>query len=139
MYVKTLNCKALALVGIAVSLFAMPAFGHHSFAMFDSTQTVTLTGNVTDYNWINPHTWIHVAVTDEAGNAVTWSFEASSTGRLAASGWSPDMVVAGDRVEVGFSPLRDGTPGGHVKTLVPADGAELCNGAACGEALGVTE
>ncbi len=107
--------------------------------MFDNTQTLNVTGTVTELAWLNPHTWLHIEVTDSEGNAVTWSFEASSVGRLAASGWSPDMVVASDRVEVGFSPLRDGTPGGHLRTLVLPDGTELCNGAECRERLGVTE
>jgi hypothetical protein len=129
--------KNITLAGIVLSLFTIPAFGHHSFAMFDQTMHLNVRGTVTDFNWINPHAWIHVAVTDEDGNSVTWSFEASSTGRLAASGWSPDMVVAGDQIEVGFSPLRDGTPGGHVKTLILPDGTELCNGAECRERLGV--
>ena len=135
----TMRCNTLALAGFAASLFAFPAFAHHSFAMFDNTQTLNVTGTVTELAWLNPHTWLHIEVTDSEGNAVTWSFEASSVGRLAASGWSPNMVVAGDRVEVGFSPLRDGTPGGHLRTLVLPDGTELCNGAECRERLGVTE
>jgi hypothetical protein len=49
------------------------------------------------------------------------------------------MVVASDRVEVGFNPLRDGTPGGHLRTLVLPDGTELCNGAEYRERLGVTD
>jgi len=130
--------QTLALAGIAVAFFAVPALGHHSFAMFDQTQSLTITGTVADFNWMNPHTWIHVAVTEADGSSVTWSFEASSTGRLAATGWSPDMVAVGDQIEVGFSPLRDGTPGGQVNTLVLADGTELCNGADCRAALGVT-
>ncbi len=131
--------KALFLAGFTASLFAFPALAHHSFAMFDNTQTLNVTGTVTELAWINPHTWLHVEVADSEGNVVLWSFEASSTGRLAASGWSPDMLVAGDRVEVGFSPLRDGSPGGHLRTLVLPDGTELCNGAECRERLGVTE
>ncbi len=129
--------KTLAVAGFVLSLFAVPAFGHHSFAMFDQTQTLNVSGAVKELAWINPHTWLHIDVTDEDGDAVTWSFEASSVGRLAASGWSPDMVAPGDRVEVGFNPLRDGTPGGHLRTLVLPDGTELCNGAECRERLGV--
>ena len=139
MYCKTLNCRTLALAGIAVSLFVVPALGHHSFAMFDQTQTLSVTGTVTELAWLNPHTWLHIEVMDEDGNAVTWSFEASSVGRLAGTGWAPDIVVPGDRVEVGFSPLRDGTPGGHLRTMTLPDGTELCNGSECREALGYTD
>nr|TFG54836.1 MAG: hypothetical protein E4H34_01715 [Hyphomicrobiales bacterium] len=131
--------KTQTFAGLALLLLAAPAFGHHSFAMFDQTKTMHVSGTVADYNWMNPHTWLHVAVTDGQGISVTWSFEASSTGRLSASGWSPDMVAVGDPIEVEFNPLRDGTPGGQVRTLHLSNGTELCNGAECRERLGLPE
>lgn len=134
-----MHVKSLTMAGIAVSLFAFPALAHHSFAMFDNTQDLSVSGTVKELAWLNPHTWLHVDVTDENGNSVTWSFEASSVSRLAGTGWSPDIVVPGDRVTVGFNPLRDGTPGGHLITLVLPDGRELCNGAACRRGLGYPE
>jgi hypothetical protein len=105
--------KALGIAGLALSLFAVPALGHHSFAMFDQTQFVNLTGTVTD----------------ESGSPQTWSFEGGGPRNLTAAGWRADSVAAGDQIEVGFHPLKDGARGGQIRTLVLSDGTKLCNGA----------
>ena len=120
--------KTLGFAGLALSLFAVPAFGHHSFAMFDQTQTISLTGTVTEFEWITPHDWIHLTVTDESGNSATWSFEGSSLSSLVRIGWTADDVKAGDQIEIGFHPLRDGSRGGQIRTVVLPDGKKLCSG-----------
>ena len=96
--------KAFGIAGLALSLFAVPAFGHHSFSMFDQTQFMNLTGTVTEFEWINPHAWLHVSVTDESGSPETWSFEGGNLGGLARAGWRADSVAAGEQVEIGFNP-----------------------------------
>ena len=125
--------KALGIAGLALSLFAVPAFGHHSFSMFDQTQFMNLTGTVTEFEWINPHAWLHVSVTDESGSPETWSFEGGNLGGLAAAGWKSDSVKAGDQIEIGFHPLKDGARGGQLRTVVLPDGTELCSGIICRE------
>jgi hypothetical protein len=121
--------KTLSIAGLALSLFAVPALGHHSFSMFDQTQFVKVTGMVTDFEWVNPHTWLHISVTDDSGNQQTWSFEGGAPRNFAAAGWRADSVTAGEQVEIGFNPLRDGSRGGQLRTLVFQDGTKLCNGA----------
>ena len=50
-------------------LSAVPSFGHHSFAAeYDSGKPITLKGKVTQFEWVNPHSWLHVDVTDDKGN-----------------------------------------------------------------------
>jgi hypothetical protein len=120
--------KTFGIAGLALSLFAVPAFGHHSFAMFDQTEFVELTGTVTEFEWINPHAWLHISVTNESGNSQTWSFEGGGPRNLAAAGWRADSVVAGDEIEIGFHPLKDGSRGGQIRTIVLSDGTKLCNG-----------
>ena len=129
----------LGFAGFALSLFAVPAFGHHSFAMFDRTQTLSLTGTVTEFEWVNPHSWLHLTVTDESGSSATWSFEGSSPRGLTVVGWRADSVKSGDQVEVGFSPLKDGSRGGYLRTIILADGTELCSGIECRRRLGVAD
>ncbi len=121
--------KTFGIAGLALSLFAVPAFGHHSFSMFDQTQFMNLTGTVTEFEWINPHAWLHVSVTNESGSAETWSFEGGNLGGLASAGWRADSVAAGEQVEIGFNPMIDGTRGGQLRTLILPDGTKLCNGA----------
>jgi hypothetical protein len=46
--------KMLALAGFAaVALAAVPAFAHHSFAMFDNQKRVTLEGTIKEFQWTN--------------------------------------------------------------------------------------
>ena len=120
--------KTLGFAGLALSLFAVPAFGHHSFSMFDQTQTLRLTGTVAELEWINPHAWLHLTVTDESGGSATWSFEGSSLRTLVGVGWTADAVKAGDQIEIGFHPLKDGARGGQMMTIVFPDGRRLCSG-----------
>jgi hypothetical protein len=55
-----MTMKALACGGLLA--IAIPAFGHHSFAMFELTKDVTYEGTVLEYRWENPHTDIIVKV-----------------------------------------------------------------------------
>lgn len=135
--------RFLTVAGLSLSLSLVPhvlgpAFGHHSFAMFDQTQTFAVNGVVTRFDWANPHGWLYLETSDENGNEVAWSFETATPSGLAKTGWSPEVVVEGDRVEVGFHPLRDGTNGGQLITLVLPNGVELCSGLECRERYGVT-
>ena len=120
----------IAIAGVA-SLLAAPAAAHHSFAMFDANKTTALEGTVKEYEWLNPHAWIHLTVIGKDGKPQTWSFEGGSTGQLSASGWTRDTLKIGDKVTLGFHPLKDGSFGGQLLTAKLPDGKELCQGAAC--------
>lgn len=139
MFRKTAISAGAALSLTMMPLFSGPALGHHSFAMFDQTQTLSVTGTVTRFDWLNPHAWLYVAAMDENGNEMAWGFETSGLRNLASTGWTSDSVKAGDRVVVGFHPLRDGTNGGQLRTVVLPDGTELCSGRECRARYGVTE
>ncbi len=130
-----MKLKFLALAGIAASILTLPAIAHHSFAMFDNSVTTQLKGAVTDFEWINPHTWLHIEVTGEDGNRSVWSFEAGSPGQLTQSLWTRDSVAMGDEIEVQFHPLKDGSNGGQLLGITKSDGTNLCQGAACRERL----
>jgi len=89
------------------------ALAHHSYAMFDVKQKVTITGTVTRFDFVNPHTWLVVAVKDEAtGKDVEWRLEGNEPTNLAKHGWKRTLFKPGDTVSVVLNPLRDGTPGG---------------------------
>ena len=101
------------------------AFAHHSFAMFNRDQTMSVTGTVRDYEWANPHVWIHVMVSDEKGVPREWGFEMQSIAQDSRAGWRPDSVKPGDKITVEFHPLKDGTRGGQLASAVLANGTRL--------------
>ena len=117
-----MKVTSLAMAGIAI---ASPALAHHSFAMFDSEKNITLTGVVKEFEWTNPHVWIHVAVPDENGMPREWGFEMQAIQQDMAGGWRPDSVKAGDKVSIEFHPLKDGTRGGQLVSAILADGRKL--------------
>jgi Family of unknown function (DUF6152) len=109
-----------------VIICATPVKSHHSFAMFDGGKTITVTGTVKEFQWVNPHVLIWVEVND-ARNAqpIVWSIEASSPGNLRRQGWKQDSLKPGDRVEVIGNPLRDGNPGAGFLSLKILDTGEI--------------
>ena len=129
--------RTLGLLVFALPLFAMPALAHHSMAMFDQTRVETLSGTVTDFEWTNPHSWIHLNVDGSNGNLERWSITGGSPRNMSFIGWSEDTVKPGDVVEVRFHPARDGARVGVLSEITLPDGTELCNGASCRERLNV--
>ncbi|HXX29203.1 MAG TPA: DUF6152 family protein [Myxococcaceae bacterium] len=92
---------------------ALPALAHHSFAMFDFTKVITITGTVKEFQWTNPHVvlWVNVEGKDPKHPDVWW-LEMTSPGNLTRTGWNRKALNAGDKVEVELNPLRDGKLGG---------------------------
>lgn len=98
---------------------------HHSFFMlFDPSQDVTLTGVVTEFQFIAPHAYILVEVTDEAGTVVAWELETTSPGQLIRAGVTPDVVRTGDEISVVGNPTRDGRPLMRILSITLPDGEE---------------
>jgi Family of unknown function (DUF6152) len=121
-----------AISAIAFFTVTPPALAHHSFAMFDSTKTITLTGTVKEFEWVNPHSWIRVLVENAAGMPEEWAFEMGSPGQLAAGGWKKDSLKVGDVVTISARPMKDGSRGGSGGNIKNADGVCVgrCNRAA---------
>ena len=119
-----MNVKILALGGIFIS-FAAPALAHHSFAMFDREKVANMSGTVKEYEWTNPHVWIHLTAPDAQGTPREWSFEMQSVQQDAAAGWRPDSVKPGDKVSIEYHPLKDGSRGGQLMSAVLANGQHL--------------
>jgi hypothetical protein len=116
--------QALLLAGAAVA-FAAPAFAHHSFAMFDRNKTASVSGMVKEYEWTNPHVWIHITAPDEKGAMREWGFEMQSIAQDTRAGWRVDTVKPGDKITIEFHPLKDGTRGGQLTAAVLANGKRL--------------
>lgn len=68
-------------------LFADAASAHHSFAMFDQSRQVRLSGTVREFQWTNPHSWLALEVTDSQGKATLWQIELNSPNNLKRQGW----------------------------------------------------
>lgn len=99
-----------------------PTQAHHSFAMFENDKTITIVGTVKEFEWVNPHAWIHVMVMPASGTPQEWSFEMGSTGQLNRQGWKADSVKEGDAITVMARPMKDGSYGGSFMSATLPDG-----------------
>jgi hypothetical protein len=121
-----MNLKVVSLTAIAVAAFTASAVAHHSFAMFDQQQTVTLEGTVKQFEWVNPHAWLRVMVNDEkTAQPALWALELSSPSRLVTMGMRADSVKPGDAVSVTFHPMKNGSRGGQFIQAVLPDGKKV--------------
>nr|TFG54850.1 MAG: hypothetical protein E4H34_01705 [Hyphomicrobiales bacterium] len=137
MFSKSMFSIPLCIAGLLLVLLAIPATAHHSMAMFDQTKIQNLKGTVAEFEWINPHSWVHLSVVGANGQAERWSITGGSPRNMSFIGWTADTLQPGDEIEVAFHPARDGSRVGVLSTITLPDGTELCNGAACREKLNV--
>ena len=112
-----------------------PVLAHHSFAPYESTLQIKLSGVVTDFRWVNPHVYIEIDGAEEkTGEKRHWLIEGASTSILNRAGWKFNMIKPGDRITVIVSPLRNGEPAALLKQITLADGRKFSNGAVAGRA-----
>jgi hypothetical protein len=117
----------LILGAIAVLLCVGPAFGHHSFAMFDFSREVTVTGVVKEFAWRNPHMYIFLNAPDSKGAIVEYSIEGGTPNTQRRNGWSANSLKPGDKISVVIRPLKNGDPGGNLIRAMREDGKPIGN------------
>jgi hypothetical protein len=119
-----MKARLLLLIGAAL-IMAVPAFAHHSFAMFDYSKDVTITGEVKELRWRNPHIHILVNVPDGKGGMAEWDVEGGTPDTLHRTGWSKDILKAGDKVSIVIHPLKNGANGGNLIKANRGDGTPI--------------
>jgi hypothetical protein len=116
-----MNKKALIVVvpvALLLALFITPAFSHHSFAMYDQTKTVTLTGAAKQFVGQANHAEIHfVLIAPDRkgfskgpdGKYIEWGVEMAGAAAVAQQGITAESFKAGTVFSVKLNPLRDGS------------------------------
>ena len=122
---KLTGLLVLLVVGVLASA---PAFGHHSFSMFDLTRRVTVTGVVVEVQWTNPHVWVYVDVPRSGGPPVRWGIEYTSVNHLTrVVGMTRTTIKPGETIEFQVNPYADGTPGGRFQIMKLPNGRFYCD------------
>jgi hypothetical protein len=100
----------------------LPVLAHHSTAMYNMANPVTVTGMVTRFEWTNPHAHIFLEVTDEQGKKVEWDIEMMSLNHLKSYGWSRNTVMPGDLISCTGGQAKSGSPAMLSSLIKLADG-----------------
>ena len=114
-------------IAVVILLFGCSAVSHahHSFVMlFDPSQSVTVAGVVTEFQFIAPHAYIRIDVTDDSGAVTEWELETTSPGQLIRAGLTPDVLNIGDEISAIGNPTRDGRPLIRLLTITLPDGEQ---------------
>ena len=124
-----------AFLAAGMLLAAVPAWAHHAFAAeFDSTKPVKLHGKVTRVEWINPHSWIHLDVTDPDGKVTSWMVEGGSPNVLIRRGLTKTSLPEGTEVVVDGYLAKDGSNRANGRDITLTDGRKLFVGSSAPEA-----
>ncbi len=117
------------LIAVVATLGVMLAGGstsaHHSTAMYDSQNPVTITGTVKKFEWTNPHAFVYLEVKDAQGKVVEWEVEMMSLNHLRAYGWTSRTVKAGEVISATGAPAKSGAPSMIANRMKLPDGREI--------------
>ena len=94
---KILTLSVLA-AAMAVSI---NTHGHHAFSSeFDADRPFELRGTITKVEWINPHSWVHVAVVLDDGSIQPWMMEGGTPNTLLRGGLTRKVLQPGTEIIV---------------------------------------
>ena len=115
-----LTAGLAALIGSTRKLFA-----HHSTAMYDMANPVTVKGTVKRFEWTNPHAFIFIDVKDEKAGSVEWEIELMSLNHLRSYGWIRTTVKPGDVISATGGAARSGAPSMISAVIELPDGRKI--------------
>lgn len=128
-------------VTMMVAMCGSTLLAHHAFgAEFDANRPLLLRGKVTKLEWVNPHAWIHVAVTctgetPKAGDPVCvgkakgdveeWMVEGGTPNTLLRRGITRDSLTIGTEIVVDGYQSKDHSLRANGRDVTYADGRKL--------------
>jgi hypothetical protein len=122
---KLMMFVGAAAFAAAVIYATAPAYAHHSFAAtYFEDKTDTIEGDLVQFLFRNPHSFVHVEGKDKDGNTVRYAVEWGAGLQLNRQGVTRETLKPGDHVVITGNPGRN--PEDHrlrMRTITrPSDG-----------------
>ena len=106
-----MSCRPSVVAVAFAALSAAPSYAHHSFAAeFSYEDSGTITGEVVEVLFVNPHARYFIAIKDAAGQEKLWDAQTRSPNALLNTGWNKDTIRVGERVTIEGNLGRDNAP-----------------------------
>jgi hypothetical protein len=103
-----MNRYLVVVLVAAATLVGARAYAHHSFAAtYLEDRTVTIEGDIAQFLFRNPHSWVHVNVKEKDGTVVRYAVEWGGTGQLGNTGVTRDTLKIGEHVVISGNPARN--------------------------------
>lgn len=116
----------VAAVVVLLGLTVKPVSAHHAFAAeYDANRPVKFSGTVTKMEWINPHAWIHVDVTNPDGTVTNWMVECGSPNIMLRRGFTKDSLEFGTDLSVDGYQAKNGSFRANGSSVTFRDGRRL--------------
>jgi len=115
--IRSIMTRMAAGAALVAAGAALPVQAHHSFAMYDQTKTLTLTGVVYQFVAQANHAEVHVYLIGADGKLEktsdgkphAYGVEMAGAAAVAEQGITADTLPPGTIISFKVNPLRDGT------------------------------
>ena len=88
-------------------LYASDAAAHHSNSGYDREKQITVTGELTEVQWANPHVYIYIKQKLDDGSVISWTIEGFNPAGMRRIGFDKDTLTVGDKLTIIGNPSRN--------------------------------
>ncbi|HLH30592.1 MAG TPA: DUF6152 family protein, partial [Terriglobia bacterium] len=115
----------LLAIPLALLVLSAPVLAHHGGAAYDTSKMTTLSGTITEFQFIQPHPIIYLDVKGANGNVEKWFVEMTAPNHLVHYGWSGHKLHAGEMIKVQGNAAKNGNKVLNLRHIFDADGKEI--------------
>jgi hypothetical protein len=122
------NVARLFAVVAGMLVLSVSLLAHHGQAGYNTTEKVTVSGLVTEFQFVNPHSIVHLDVKDDKGETQAWQGELTSPNHLIRADWTSTTLKSGDKVTMSGYRAKSGSNSMWI-TAISVNGEDLKMGA----------
>jgi hypothetical protein len=126
---RKMKFNAVLVAGLLALLLPVSGSAHHAFgAEFDPNRPLVLRGPITKVEWVNPHAWIHVEVTNADGAKESWMVEGGTPNTLLRRGLTRNTLKPGTQIVVDGYQAKDRSNRANGRDITFTDGRKIFMG-----------